>query len=321
MPYWEGSDYDSIYNQISPAYQGWTRAQALSDFYQARGGKLENLPAGYGDRYRASQPSYSQPAQSTYDPVAIAKAQAQAAEINRQNLLKANEPVIQSLRETEPEIASKYAKSRETVSGRLSNLDERYNNVINEIRGKGTAAVQSQTKVTANELAMRGIDPTSTLYNQELINAVNPIEQSYASLVKGAETERGAEALSLQELLGNLTAGETESLRALRNSIAQILASSSSEAINQAIQQYQTGEGSRQFDVSQALQQAQLAEQKRQSEIAAALQQRQLEETMRANQAKETLEKLVYQNINLPQVQYQTSKPYYKSSGGGGGWE
>jgi hypothetical protein len=51
---WNSGQYDQVYNQIAPAYQGWPRWQALADFYEARGGDMQRLPGQYGDQVRAS---------------------------------------------------------------------------------------------------------------------------------------------------------------------------------------------------------------------------------------------------------------------------
>lgn len=69
MPIWEDGQYDQQYSMIAPAYQGWTRAQALADFNEARGGDLSKLPGQYGDTLRTSsgagKPSID--LQGTYD--------------------------------------------------------------------------------------------------------------------------------------------------------------------------------------------------------------------------------------------------------------
>ena len=186
-----------------------------------------------------------------------------------QNMYKAAaKPAIESLQASVPEIKS-------TVAGKTQMLNDRYKNLIDEIKGGQQKAENRQTVVTAGELGKRGIDPTSTLYGQELTSAVNPITSEYTGMLKSAATDQTAGQMDLANL-------ETEQLRNVQNTIAQLQTSTGTDAINAAMTLYQQAQ-------TNANNAASLEEARRQSDIANALQQ------------------AIYTNVTLPESQASIS--------------
>lgn len=138
---------------------------------------------------------------------------------------KANQPAVQSLEASKPEIQSAYQQSRQT-------LTDRYQNLLDSIRGQGEQDVNRQTTITSNELGKRGIVGSSTLGQQEIQNATSPLRQKYTGLEKDA-------SISQNEQLSGLTTQETADLRAIANSIAQLQSGAAQTGISQGIGQYQ----------------------------------------------------------------------------------
>ena len=179
-----------------------------------------------------------------------------ALEITKQN----NAPVVQSLE------ASKQP------------LQDRYKSLIDSLKGNQVTAENRQTKVTASELAKRGITNDSTMFNQEVTDAVNPITQQFSGNIKDAGYAQEADLQALATQIAKLKAGDLSAASGIAGGM-------------------QSGY---QFDQNYNLQQKQLAEQAAQRAADQAYKERQ------------------YNTIDLPQSQYAVGKPYYQPTSTGG---
>lgn len=234
-------------------YRGWSEEAAVED-YKKTGGQGKWDPG--------SSQQYSQPTGGA-TPSGVGNFTdyvAQAQEMYK----KAAEPAIASLQAQQPEIKS-------SIASKTQLLSDRYNNLISDIKGGQQKAEQRQTLVTAGELGKRGIDPTSTIYGQELTSALQPITSEYTGLLKGAATEQMAGQQQLAEL-------EQTQLRNVANTIAELQSGAGTNAINTALQLYQQAQNAAETAQTNA-------EAKRQSDIANALQQK------------------IYETISLPESQ------------------
>lgn len=212
-----------------------------------------------------------------------------AIKLNQQ----ANQPAVQSLEASIPETSQRFTQQREQLSAERTPLETRYKNLLDSIKGNQKVAENRQTTTTANELARRGLSNTSGLFEQELTNAVNPITQQYSNQYTDVGLQGEGALRSLGNEISNTYTGETESLRAIRNAIAQLQSGAASTGITQGIQQTQ-------FNQQQSAAQQAAARQ-------AAL-----------DKAQQDFQKLVYETINLPESKYATGKPYYSPNSGGG---
>lgn len=223
-------------------YRGWSEEAAVED-YKKTGGQGKWDP-GSSQQY-AQQTGGATPSGGGSFTDYVAQAQ--------EMYKKAAEPAIASLQAQQPEIKS-------GIASKTQLLNERYNNLISDIKGGQQKAEQRQTVVTAGELGKRGIDPTSTIYGQELTSALQPITSEYTGLLKGAATEQTAGQQQLAEL-------EQTQLRNVADTIAQLQMGVGTNAVNTALQLYQqsqaaanaaqtAAEQKRQFDIQNALQQA-----------------------------------------------------------------
>lgn len=202
----------------------------------------------------SQQPSYSSGQSSFSAPnFDFASAVKEAIRMNQE----ANQPAIQSLEASIPEIRQKYATTTQQVQSQIEPLKERYQNLLNDIKGQSKVREEAQTRVTSGEMAKRGILGSSTLAQQEIQNAVDPIRSATQIATKEIGLSQEEELRNLTNLIANLSGQETEATRAVRNAIAQLQAGSSQNAITQALSQGQIAQ-------SQAQAAAQLAESQRQ---------------------------------------------------------
>lgn len=180
---------------------------------------------------------------------------------------EANKPAIQSLQASIPELNQQYTGAIQRAEGQRKPLEDRYKNLIDEIKGNQVSSENRQTVTTRNELGRRGL-VGGGLYDQTLTDAVNPITQQYSGLLKdtGIAQEQGIQGIN--ELIAQLTGQQTNATRGVQNSIAQLQSGAAQAGISGGQQQYQ-------FEQQQAFQKQQAEEAARQRAIENALAQAQ----------------------------------------------
>lgn len=182
----------------------------------------------------------------------------QAQELQR----SVNAPAVESLRSSLPEISKTYETQRQQTTAQIDPLKQRYQSLLDEVKGKAQASVNSQTKITSNELGKRGIVGSSTLAQQEIQNAVEPIRAGERTAITdiGLSQEQGL--MSLQNILANLANAETEQKRGVLNSIGQLEAGAGQNAVQLALQQIQSQQqaAAQEQALKQAQQESALAE-------------------------------------------------------------
>lgn len=256
----------------------------------------------YNEYLRMGGPSLDQPGSTSTAPTSTTVGGFTAPVFSQESMQKAIDeaiqrsraavqPQIESLQASIPEISSKYGQMRGQIQSEIEPLKQKYDNLIASIKGKGTQAIQQQTKITSGELGKRGILGSSTLAQQELASATQPIEQQYAGLESQAVGEQAAGVRQLENTLAGLAPQETADMRAIQNAIAALQSGAVQTGTSLGSDIYKTG-------ISAA--QQTLAKQ-----IAAAQAQRQAE----YEQAR----------INLlgEQTGYKINKPYYAPKTGG----
>src|SRR3990167_6653118 len=186
---------------------------------------------------------------------------------------QAIQPAVNTLQQGIPEIQQKFATATSQVQAEMEPLKQRYQNLLNSIKGNQTIAENRQSVTTSGELGKRGISGDSTLAQQELTNALNPITQQYTTLATDTGLQREAD---LANQVTNLTGQQTESVRSVLNAIAQLQAGAGQTGISQGIQQGQFGQ------------------------------------TLANTQAQQALDLQKYLQTTLPLAQRELNKPYYQ---------
>lgn len=141
-------------------------------------------------------------------------------------------------------------------------MNQRYQNLINQITGNQRQAESRESTATSREFGRRGISLQSGIFDQTLNERLDPITKYYTGQIKDVGFEQGKANRELQALLGNLTSAEIEQLRGIQNTIAQIQAGGSQDAAQNALQLLQLNQ-------NQALNQQELAFRQREADRAA----------------------------------------------------
>ncbi len=151
---------------------------------------------------------------------------------------EANKPAVESLEASIPETQAKFTQARTQLEAERDPLKARYENLISQITQKGKVQEQRQSVATSGELGKRGIEMSSTMAQQELANALNPITAETSATLKDVGLSQEADLRSLANQIANLTTGETEAIRNVRSAIAQLQSGGSQAAINNALNLY-----------------------------------------------------------------------------------
>jgi hypothetical protein len=150
---------------------------------------------------------------------------------------ESNKPAIESLQASIPEIGAKYAQTGDYLKKQVGTLDERYKNLLADIKGQGEQVLKRNEINTSQELGRRGISAEGGLFGKTINDVLDPINKYYAGQYKDVGLSNQSALDSLLNQISGLTTSQVEEERAVQNAIAQLKAGSSS-AIPNAISLY-----------------------------------------------------------------------------------
>lgn len=123
-----------------------------------------------------------------------------ASGLNTDSILKNAQAINEfNIKQNQPVIAS-YESSKVP-------LKQRYDDLISSLKGSEKTAIDRQTLTTNNELARRGIGSDSGVYQQEVTNAVNPITERYAGMVKDTTNQQNMDFSAIDQAIARLKSG------------------------------------------------------------------------------------------------------------------
>lgn len=204
-------------------YRGWNDTEANADF-KATGGAGKRTT---GNSSGSSSPS-STSASAPIDYAALLNQQ-QAAQ------KEAIQPAIQSLQAQIPILQKNYSTQIGQKQAEIEPLNQRYQSLIDQIKNQGQTSVNKQTVVTANELGKRGIEGSSSLAGQEIVNATRPIEQQTQSAVQQTGLQQAADVKGIQDAIANLYGQQNQDVGSVNSAIANLQANGGQTAIQQAM--------------------------------------------------------------------------------------
>ena|SRR3990167_6075790 len=237
----------------------WYSETGLGDYrgeiqQQAQSRGLSEEDAAYQAYYGAARGQMGSAGSSvTLTPARQAeqqRAREQAALTARQNAIA---PAVTSLEASIPETAQKFATESARISGEVEPLKQRYQVLLDEIKGKGDRQVATAQTAASREFGARGIPASSTAYSDYLAGKVNPIESEFANMYKSTGLEQESGLRNLQNMISGLVPQEVEANRTIRNAIANLQAGAGNTAIDDAFRQIQSQEQQRQSRVSEEL--------------------------------------------------------------------
>lgn len=146
---------------------------------------------------------------------------------------KAIEPAVESQRQGIGETKSLYEAQRNTLEGEKAPLEQRYSNLIDQITGRQSSAVNRQTRATSAELGARGI--SGPLAEQQIADAVNPLETEFATTLKDVGFNRESDLRGIANQIALSFPQEQLDIRGILNSIAGLQAQAGSTGVSQGL--------------------------------------------------------------------------------------
>jgi hypothetical protein len=221
-----------------------------------------------------------------------------AARKIQEQALQAVQPAVQSYQAQLPEVGKAFDQSRQQMEAERDPLIERYQSLLDDIKGRQQTAENRQTVATSEELGKRGITGSSTLAQQEMANALNPITSEFTGMTRDVGLSREADLRNLANMITGTYTQQTDAERQIHNAIGQLLSGAGMTGLNLSQQQEQ---------FNKQLAQQQLAQMQQAS---------QWQDNLALNKQQQAFQDLVYRTIQLPESQYKTSAPYYKPTSG-----
>jgi hypothetical protein len=172
--------------------------------------------------------------------------------------MNAVKPAVDSLSAGIPELRQAYTQRQTQVQAEKEPLVQRYEQLLNEIRGRETSQVNEVTRNTNREMARRGISGDSTFASDELQGRTAPIRGAAQSDILTTSFDRESKLREIDNMITNLNSEMVQAERDIRNSIAQIQAQAGSAGVAQALQIFQMAQQQREAALDRALQERQL---------------------------------------------------------------
>lgn len=143
---------------------------------------------------------------------------------NIQRLVEANRnairPAVESYQASLPETRATFENQRGNLNEQRSSLTDRFDNLINEIKGGFTRNREDAVRTTSNELGRRGILSSSGLADREIQNAVSPINTAESNAIRDVGYEREDQIRAINNAIESSYLNETNAVRAILNQLA-----------------------------------------------------------------------------------------------------
>ena len=167
--------------------------------------------------------------------------------------MRAIQPAVSSLEAGIPELRAAFMTRQSQLEAEKQPLKDRYEQLLNEIRGREQSQVNEATEIANREFGRRGIPLSSTFVAEEIFGRTQPIRSAAQSDILSTIFEREANLRNLDNAITNLTSEMVEAERNIRNSIAQIQATAGSTGVAQALEMFKFAQEQRQKELDRLL--------------------------------------------------------------------
>lgn len=168
----------------------------------------------------------------------VADRLAQKAKSDR---LAAIQPAIDSYNAELPEVDSAYATEKTRLQGESQSLGDRYQALLDDINNRETKDTNSQTLVTNNELAKRGLSSDSGSAQQEMQNVLSPILSNYGNIKKQTTLDSTDAQRAVSDAISGLVPKQTADRRSIVQAIANLQANTGNQNVTDFLNLTQQG--------------------------------------------------------------------------------
>ena len=132
----------------------------------------------------------------------------------------AEAPVERALAASKPITEQAYAERQRQIEGEKQPLMDRYQSIIDDLKGRETKEAATQGRVLGSEYGKRGIPLSSTAYQQDLAGKTGDISQFYGGQIKDVGFEREDKLRSISNMLADLPIERAQELNQIDKQIA-----------------------------------------------------------------------------------------------------
>lgn len=143
-----------------------------------------------------------------------------------------------ALAASKPITEQAYSERERQLQGEKQPLMDRYQNLIDTLKGKENKETTAQGKYLSQEYGKRGIPISSGMYQQDLTGKTQDISQFYAGQEKDVTFEREDKLRELSNLLANLPIEKAKELNLIDQKIAEMKAQGATQQMTMALEMY-----------------------------------------------------------------------------------
>src|SRR3990167_627023 len=147
-------------------------------------------------------------------------------------------PAIASYQASKPEVTTAFENRQGELTAEKQPLIERYQSLLDTLKGKETKETALQGRTLSNEYGKRGIPLSSGMYEQDLTNKTQDISQFYSGQTKDVTLAREGDLRDLTNQVTKLTDSKVAALRDIDNRIAELQAGAGNQAATDALALY-----------------------------------------------------------------------------------
>ena len=147
-------------------------------------------------------------------------------------------PALESLRASKPETQQAFDIRTGQLAAEKDPLIARYQNLIEQLKGRETQETTRTSTALATEYGKRGIPLSSGAYQQNLGQTLGDIGRYYGGQTKEVTFAQEADVRDLSNQINNLAIARVQAMRDIDNRIAEFQATGANQAVTDALTMY-----------------------------------------------------------------------------------
>ena len=123
-----------------------------------------------------------------------------------------------------PIVEQKFESAKQYMTQAGENLKKRYDDLLANVKQKEQVAAQGATTAQAQELAKRGILPSSSIYQQQVQKALLPVQAEFGGITAELGSDRESALLNAARQVTTLAEGAATEAQRIREKASEIVA-------------------------------------------------------------------------------------------------
>lgn len=212
---------------------GYNQTDAMNAAQGPRAAELAQ-EFGVGQQQPSTQVSYGAPggglSTGNYGNDVIKNAQAL-----QQFNVQANQPAIQQLQNYIPQVQQGFETQKNYLQSQVQPLQQRYQNLIDTLKGQQTQDINRTTVAQSNILGQRGILPSSGLGETTISQALSPINQVYTPQIANAGIQGQQDIAALLNQINLIPSQQAAAIQPIQAQLAGLQTGAPETALSTAL--------------------------------------------------------------------------------------